>query len=200
MVGRFPYDDEGRVVLEDGCLVYECNHLCKCSKTCPNRVLQNGLKVKLEVFKTEKKGWGVRACESILRGTFVCEFVGEVIDIQEANRRHKRYGKAGCYYFYDVGTHMRLMNDLMGSQENYVIDATKYGNVSRFLNHSCSPNLVSQLVLVESMDFQFAHVGFYAKHDIAAGEELTYDYRDELQPGEGSPCLCGASTCRGRLR
>jgi len=82
-----------------------------------------------------------------------------VIDIQEANRRHKRfmtflaqysnllrcicligfcvfrYGKAGCYYFYDVGTHMRLMNDLMGSQENYVIDATKYGNVSRFLNH-----------------------------------------------------------------
>jgi len=41
--------------MQDGCLVYEYNHLCKCSKTCPNRVLQNGLKVKLEVFKTEKK-------------------------------------------------------------------------------------------------------------------------------------------------
>lgn len=199
MVGRFPYDDKGLIILEDGCLVYECNHLCKCSRNCPNRVLQNGLQVKLEVFKTEKKGWGVRACEPIFRGTFVCEFVGEVIDMQEANKRHQRYGKTGCNYFYDVGAHMRLMNDLMDGQENYVIDTTKYGNVSRFLNHGCFPNLVSHLVLVESMDFQLAHVGFYAMQDIAAGEELTYDYGDELQPGEGTRCLCGASTCRGRL-
>lgn len=34
---------------------------------------------------------------------------------------------------------------------------------------------------------------------IALGEELTYDYRYELLPGEGYPCHCEASTCRGRL-
>lgn len=34
---------------------------------------------------------------------------------------------------------------------------------------------------------------------IALGEELTSDYHYELVPGEGSPCLCGSSKCRGRL-
>lgn len=29
--------------------------MCRCNRTCPNRILQNGLRVKLEVFKTEKK-------------------------------------------------------------------------------------------------------------------------------------------------
>lgn len=31
------------------------------------------------------------------------------------------------------------------------------------------------------------------------GEELTYDYHYELLSGEGYPCHCGASKCRGRL-
>lgn len=42
-------------LMQEGYLVYECNHLCSCSKACPNRILQNGVRVKLEVFKTEKK-------------------------------------------------------------------------------------------------------------------------------------------------
>lgn len=41
--------------LQEGYLVYECNQMCSCNRTCPNRVLQNGVRVKLEVFKTEKK-------------------------------------------------------------------------------------------------------------------------------------------------
>ena len=40
---------------QEGYLVYECNHMCRCNKSCPNRILQNGVRVKLEVFKTEKK-------------------------------------------------------------------------------------------------------------------------------------------------
>jgi len=37
-----------------------------------------------------------------------------------------------------------------------------------------------------------------ALRDIAAGEELTYDYN--LFDGEDdAPCLCGAKTCRGSL-
>jgi len=41
--------------LQEGYLVYECNDKCRCDKTCPNRILQNGIRIKLEVFKTEKK-------------------------------------------------------------------------------------------------------------------------------------------------
>ncbi|KAL3583636.1 hypothetical protein D5086_014697 [Populus alba] len=199
MLGRFPYDDKGRIVLEEGYLVYECNSMCSCNKTCPNRVLQNGIRVKLEVFKTDNKGWAVRAGEPILRGTFICEYIGEVLDEQEANDRRDRYGKEGCSYLYKIDAHTNDMSRMVEGQSHYFIDATKYGNVSRFINHSCMPNLANHQVLVNSMDSQRAHIGLYASRDISFGEELTYNYRYELLPGEGYPCHCGASKCRGRL-
>ncbi|XP_022741759.1 histone-lysine N-methyltransferase SUVR5-like isoform X2 [Durio zibethinus] len=199
MRGRHPYDDKGRVILEEGYLVYECNRMCSCNRACPNRVLQNGVQVKLEVFKTENKGWGVRAGEPILSGKFVCEYIGEILDEQEANNRVTRYGRDGCNYMYNIDSHINDMSRLIEGQVQYVIDATKYGNVSRFINHSCLPNLVNHQVLVDSMDCQRAHIGLYASQDIAMGEELTFDYRYELLPGQGYPCQCGASACQGRL-
>lgn len=199
MKGRFPYDDKGRIILEEGYMVYECNQNCHCSISCKNRVLQNGVQVKLEVYKTENKGWAVRACEQILHGTFVCEYIGEVIDEQEATIRRKRYGEEGCNYLYEIDAHSNDMSRLIEEQDPYVIDATTYGNVSRYLNHSCLPNLTNHQVLVESMDCQLAHIGLYASRDIAIGEELTYDYRYKQLLGAGCPCLCGAPNCRGRL-
>jgi len=37
--------------------IFECNSKCKCDSECPNRVVQNGTKCKLAVFKTENRGW-----------------------------------------------------------------------------------------------------------------------------------------------
>lgn len=34
------------------------------------------------------------------------------------------------------------------------------------IDDSCSPNLMNYLVLVESMDCQLAHIGFYASRDV----------------------------------
>nr|DAD21781.1 TPA_asm: hypothetical protein HUJ06_023244 [Nelumbo nucifera] len=165
MYGRFPYDEHGQIILEEGYLVYECNSMCSCDKTCGNRVLQNGVRVKLEVFKTENKGWAVRAGEAISRGTFVCEYIGEVLTDQEAKRRSERYGYEGCSYLYSIDPHINDINGLTEGAVPCVIDATTLGNVSRFINHSCSPNLVSYLVLVESMDCQLAHIGLYASRN-----------------------------------
>ncbi|CAA0840892.1 Histone-lysine N-methyltransferase SUVR5 [Striga hermonthica] len=171
MHGRFSYDERGRIILEEGYLVYECNQRCRCTKSCRNRVLQNGVKLKLEVFKTERKGWAVRTRQAILRGAFVCEYIGEVIDENEANERRNRYGEEGCGYFYEIDAHINDMSRLIEGQVPYVIDATNYGNISRYINHSCSPNLVNHQVLVESMDTQLAHVGLYASrdHEIGSG-------------------------------
>ena len=36
------------------------------------------------------QGWAVRAGEPILSGTFVCEYIGEVLDEQEAKQRRDR--------------------------------------------------------------------------------------------------------------
>ncbi|KAI3957504.1 hypothetical protein MKX01_001863 [Papaver californicum] len=198
MHDRFPYDEYGRIILKEIFPVYECNSMCGCDKSCRNRILQNGVKVKLEVFKTEKKGWAVRAGETISRGTFVCEYIGEVLNDQEAS---KRYDKEGCNYLYHINSHIDSMSELVeGGTVSHVIDATRYGNVSRFINHSCSPNLVTYEVLVDNMDSQLAHIGLYASRDIDINEELAYDYRRELLPdGKGHPCYCGATNCRGRI-
>ncbi|KAI7744881.1 hypothetical protein M8C21_027216, partial [Ambrosia artemisiifolia] len=119
----------------EGYLVYECNMYCSCNKYCPNRVLQNGVRVKLEVFKTEGKGWAVRAGEPIERGTFVCEYIGEVIDKNEANKRRARLGREACSFIYEIDARVNDMIRLMDGEATYAIDATKYGNVSRYLNH-----------------------------------------------------------------
>ncbi|KAG6543516.1 hypothetical protein Mapa_015010 [Marchantia paleacea] len=198
MRGRFPYDDQGCIILEEGYLVYECNSSCPCQQTCHNRVLQKGVTVKLEVFKTQYKGWAVRAAQKIIRGTFVCEYIGEVLHDQEANKRGERYDQVGCSYLYDIDAHLDISGTGRRSKP-FVIDATSQGNVARFINHSCAPNLVNYQVLVESMDAQLAHIGLFASRDIEIGEELAYDYRYRLLPGKGCPCHCGAKNCRGRL-
>ncbi|XP_058753614.1 histone-lysine N-methyltransferase SUVR5-like [Vicia villosa] len=196
MRGEFPYNKNGQLMLKEGYPVYECNDLCRCSKTCQNRILQKGIQVKLEVFKTKEKGWGVRAGEDILRGTFVCEYIGEVVAKKEVHKRRERYGKNG-EYFYDIGAHVSDMSGITeGHASEYVIDSTNYGNVSRFINSSCSPNLVNYQVFIESMNSEHAHIGLYANRDIALGEELTYSYDYEFVGGEEYPCLCGSLKCR----
>ncbi|KAL5729184.1 [histone H3]-lysine(4) N-trimethyltransferase [Ranunculus cassubicifolius] len=192
MQGRFPYDKEGRIILEEGYVVYECNSSCSCDKTCPNRVLQNGVQVKLEVFKTKNKGWAVRAREAISRGTFVCEYIGRVVSREEATKEDVRYTNESCSYLYKI-------DDMSEGVISHVIDATKNGNVSRFINHSCSPNLACYQVLVESMDSQLAHIGLYASRDIEAGEEVAYDYHDKMLHSKEQPCYCSLPNCRGNF-
>lgn len=46
-----------------------------------------------------------------------------------------RYGNEGCNYLYEIDAHINDMSRLIEGQVRYVIDATKYGNVSRFINH-----------------------------------------------------------------
>ncbi|XP_047408335.1 histone-lysine N-methyltransferase SETDB2 [Sciurus carolinensis] len=61
--------------------IYECSLLCKCNRQrCQNRVVQHGPQVRLQVFKTEKKGWGVRCLDDIDRGTFVCIYSGRLLN------------------------------------------------------------------------------------------------------------------------
>ncbi|XP_074715800.1 histone-lysine N-methyltransferase SETDB2 isoform X2 [Strix uralensis] len=65
--------------------IYECSVLCRCNKMmCQNRVVQHGIQVRLQVFNTEKKGWGVRCLDDIDKGTFVCTYSGRLMSRAEA--------------------------------------------------------------------------------------------------------------------
>lgn len=54
-----------------------------------------------------------------------------------------------------------------------VIDNTCMGNTSRFTNHCCSPCLYVKVLELQGD----LHLCFFAKKDIRAGQELTFDYR-----------------------
>eukprot|EP00903_Cladosiphon_okamuranus_P021084 g19367.t1 len=83
-----------------------------------------------------------------------------------------------------------------------VVDAKTYGNVARFMNHSCDGNLIKKMVFVESHEARMPLVAFFAPECIEAYEELTYDYNYKVGSVEGTrlDCHCGAGeNCRGRL-
>jgi hypothetical protein len=45
-----------------------------------------------------------------------------------------RYDQVGCSYLYDIDAHLDVIGPRSGSKP-FVIDATRYGNVARFINH-----------------------------------------------------------------
>lgn len=58
--------------------VYECGPWCGCDRArCQNRLVQRGIRVRLQVFQTEGRGWGVRCRDDLDHGTFVCIYAGE---------------------------------------------------------------------------------------------------------------------------
>ena len=80
------------------------------------------------IFRTGNgRGWGVKAVQPIRANSFVSEYVGEVITVEEAERREKRY-ENGVNYLFDL--------DYYEDHFAFTIDATKFGNVAHFFNHS----------------------------------------------------------------
>ncbi|KAK5873005.1 hypothetical protein PBY51_013654 [Eleginops maclovinus] len=146
--------------------VFECNALCSCGDACSNRVVQRGLTLRLEVYNTQKRGWGVRTLEEIPQGTFICEYAGEVISFEEARRRQLAQTAEDNNYIIAVREHA-------GTVTETFVDPAKVGNVGRFLNHSCLPNLLMQPVRVHSVAPRLA---LFAGRSIDAQEELTFDY------------------------
>uniref|UniRef100_A0A673WN94 Euchromatic histone-lysine N-methyltransferase 1b n=1 Tax=Salmo trutta TaxID=8032 RepID=A0A673WN94_SALTR len=181
------YDKDGRLLpefcREEPPLIFECNHACSCWRTCKNRVVQNGLRVRLQLFRTSRMGWGVRTLQEIPQGTFVCEYVGEIISDAEADVREN-----DSYLF-----------NLDGKEGDvYCIDARFYGNISRFINHMCEPNLFPCRVFTAHQDLRFPHIAFFTCETIKAGEELGFDYGDHFWDIKGKhfSCECGSPKCK----
>ncbi|CAH0761854.1 unnamed protein product [Diatraea saccharalis] len=308
--------------------IYECNSRCKCKQTCLNRVAQHPLQLKLQVFKTLNRGWGIRALNDVPKGSFLCVYAGNLLtdatanmdglnegdeylaeldyievveqmkegfeeDIPEMDKRldkkniakpdeedseemssseeedttcddredddfrpgigiglgvaefskrlRKREKKKqkedaakekekdatakedeDCITISDdeevrepssfmaqagmesneFKSKYRSVRSHFGKDEAcYIMDAKVQGNIGRYLNHSCSPNVFVQNVFVDTHDPRFPWVAFFALCHIKAGTELTWNYNYDVGsvPGKVLYCYCGAPNCRGRL-
>ncbi|KAJ3034368.1 histone methyltransferase set2 [Rhizophlyctis rosea] len=172
--------------LEDDCdnvsVFWEGGASCKAGDACRNKRLQGKQWSKVELFAAGGKGLGVRAVEDIDEGALVAEYLGEVIGKEEFDKRVMQYDDAGHVHLY-----------FMALDQGEVVDAMNYGNVARWLNHSCTPNCTLERWSVG----EEARVGLYAKTRIKAGSELVFDYAMEVYGQTDQVCECGSANCRG---
>jgi hypothetical protein len=104
-------------------------------------------------------GHGIFAEEVISEKAFVGEYVGVV-----RKNDFRRYVEPTNDYLYQYPV---LSEDGM----HFVIDATK-GNLTRFINHSYTPNLDKKFILYQGI----YHVIFLSNRIIEKGEQLTINY------------------------
>ncbi|KAG8192446.1 hypothetical protein JTE90_017976 [Oedothorax gibbosus] len=163
------------------CLKIECSSSCKIGELCQNQRFKKKQYAATKVIYSKFKGYGLAADEAIEEGAFVIEYVGEVITREEYHVRYAELqkDKTSKYYFLEIDS-------------KRLIDAGPKGNMSRFINHSCQPNCIMKKWWVN----KDTHIGIFSIKPIAAGEELTFNYRfvAEIQQ-----CYCRAEECKGYI-
>ncbi|XP_044200292.1 histone-lysine N-methyltransferase SETDB2 [Thunnus albacares] len=284
--------------------VYECGPWCGCDRArCQNRLVQRGIRVRLQVFHTDRRGWGVRCRDDLDRGTFVCIYAGVILqrvqtpdelgppklmrtdlpsddDVEVVTEwlappvlegrsdlletppppvspptsppLHvpviQRPAESSCTpqdrdkvptvlvggseasspaagdqpqaqekVSMTTGSPEAAVRGVNGTEREsprslkramkvedvYMLDASKEGNVSRFINHSCDPNLFVQNVFTDSHDPGFPVIAFFTNRVVTAGTELTWNYSAHTQSfslhKQEVPCLCDADDCRGEF-
>lgn len=218
--GRVPYEKDGILKLDAREPIYECNSKCVCADTCRFRVVARGCDYTFCIFKTDgngdtSRGWGLRAVERIPKGKFITTYNGDVVSYREKNRRDKTEEEWKTTYMFDLD-----YNPEENDAEILAVDARFRGNLARFINHSCRPNLQINPSWNENQDRRMPLIAFFTNRVINKGEELTIDYdarsgelaeQNEdlfqmIDPAEfGDPhnstrrCHCGAPKCRGYI-
>ncbi|XP_077283564.1 suppressor of variegation 3-9 [Arctopsyche grandis] len=177
--GFFPYNSKGRLRIDIGTPIFECNVQCRCSSECGNRVVQNGNSKRLCIFRTPNgRGWGVKTLQRIPKGQFVCSYVGELITSKEADARGKIYDAQNRTYLFDL--------DFNCDDAIYSLDAARFGNISHFINHSCDPNLAVWAVWCEYLDPNLHMLALFSIKDIEKDTEICFDYMQSFNESASS--------------
>ncbi|KAF4317061.1 hypothetical protein BBO99_00004906 [Phytophthora kernoviae] len=129
--------------------------------SCQNRSIALGKQKHVRIGRSNLSaaGWGLFVNEFVAKDEFIIEYIGEMVSQEEADRRGAVYDKVDRSYLFNLDT-------------KTVIDSTRKGNKTRFINHSKNPNCACKIMNVSS-DFR---IGLYAIRDIEPHTELFFDY------------------------
>lgn len=187
----------GELVLSDNriCedLIYECNDDCKCStRDCINRFAQFGPRDDLTIQQFTGKGLGLISSEQIAKGSFICEYAGEILTKSEAMRRDKQ-NQTDKKMNYILCLN-EISTESGSNTFQTFVDPSKKGNIGRYLNHSCDPNCS---VLSVRFDSIIPKIAIYANRVILPFEELTFCYGTSIVfEKESKLCLCNSLNCK----
>jgi uncharacterized protein len=124
-----------------------------------DKEIQMGIHPKISIrYIDEKVGFGVFAEQKIPS----CAFAGEWRGVVQERKKKELRGKVHCvrYTVWEMG------------KRQFILDAEKKGNFTRFINHSVKPNLSLQSVYWRGLP----RLIFVALKEIAEGTQLTFDY------------------------
>jgi len=125
--------------------------------------------VKYRVGRSDA-GLGLFAVEPIKKGTWIIEYVGKII----IGKKEVEEYPENKYLFETSKTRM--------------IDGSARSNTARYINHSHKPNC--------EVEIKAWRVFVQAKKNIAAGEELNYDYGKEYVDEYIKPYGCRCVPCK----
>lgn len=164
-----------------GCENAAMNVRCD-ARVCVCGVCKNTALYQLAVPHTEvrdvcgERGSGLFAVEDIPANVFCGEYVGELLTAKQAERRQDK-------------------SYMLKVDANWSIDARRFGNKTRYINHKCSG---ANIVLLKFTDActSFDSIGLFSRENIKAGSELTMDYGIDFS--SIFECACGAARCKSR--
>uniref|UniRef100_A0AC34QTK3 SET domain-containing protein n=1 Tax=Panagrolaimus sp. JU765 TaxID=591449 RepID=A0AC34QTK3_9BILA len=186
------FSTKDRIVLEPYSIqAYEhkyvnCSHNCFCKGKCQRQLLPSYTAKKTFLKYKPEIGFGVFANQPISVGQPVCEYLGKIALRTEGNCPETEY---------------QLTSHIYGKPgiDEFVIDAIDGGNVSRFINHSCLPNLASVRVYSAIPDsrgiYPFPRMVFVAILNIKPGDQLTFYYGGDYFSLKNIPCYCYQHIC-----
>ena len=122
-------------------------------------------------------GLGLFARMPIKKGAFIIEYTGTKIPTTAAD-------ESGSRYLFEI-------------DEIWTLDGPVPENVAGYINHDCHPNVEAEI--------EDGKIMIYAQKAIAPGEEFSYDYAYDREPGDEVfattryACRCGSKICRGTV-
>jgi histone-lysine N-methyltransferase SETD1 len=145
------------------------------------------LEHRLAARRSHIHGWGLFTKVDLPKNSMIVEYMGETVRQCIADKRERGYETSGigsCYMFrLDV---------------QHIVDATTIGCMARFMNHCCRPNAYAKVINVDTELGPEKKIVVFANREIAAGDEITYDYKFPVEDGS-LRCTCGAPNCIGRM-
>lgn len=129
-------------------------------------------------------GTGVFAARNIMRGEIIAEYLGEIIDKDEAFKRGSKreldakIDGSGSVYIFELN-------------DEFDLDGNFEYNEARLINHACRPN--SEAVLDGMRIF------FHATSNIPKDAEILYNYSYRFEDCLSHPCRCGFPECMGYI-